>query len=806
MIWLKIALRKLQANLVESILLTLSTALGVSVFLAIIYSANASVSAFKETTNIFDEQKFSKIIHITNSSFEQSYAKEILPYVDKPFLAVLEASGSINSLPIIFYGVDLIKLGLDTNYVYVDKKYLNENSESKIRIEDKFQDLESEQLKLKINPLDNFNTNLALIHIGKLQEITNQKNLLTGVLFPKVDNIEFNHPDFIVVNNNTLEQQSKSLLGAFKTNVLILVALTILVCAFLLYNSSQIKATQRTSELILLNTLGTKQSTVFFMLIFEVLIIGSLGSIIGLSLAYPLTDLVSKSFFSTATTLYLGEASLETIGFSNHKTLYLQAFFLGVALSTIGAIIPYWKASNLAPSLQVRSRKVFKKWSYSFKAVFISLLFLIIVSYFAHIKQSASLSYLASFSLILFLIFLTPNILNLIVRKFKTLKIFSSLNQFISTSNILSSKDIISISAIAGSIAVAILISMDIFVKSFENSLLKWTDYSFQADLFIKPKSPGSINRPIKLDPNIVNYLNNSKKVYAVNFNSSFETNYKSLPITILGSNIELLDKVGSINVIEGNLDIIKLKTGKSILVSESFKRKFKINLNDTISLFNKNFVIDGVYKEYTKEQGFILTDISVMKKVFNFNKIDSASVFLKDIFSKEELDNFKTSLLSKFKRNNIDVLSNSELKNRIKTIFKQTFEVTDLMRLVVMLLAIVGFILTTVQQIYEKAINLKMFSTLGISFNELRKILLTESILVSISCIISGVIGGIVLSWIIVELINPNAFGWTLNLEFSLYSILMPSLIIIFSYTLGAIIPAFRIEKIIDKTQLNYE
>ena len=67
MIWLKIAYRKLRANLVESTLLTLSTALGVSIFLAIIYSANASVSAFKETTNIFDEQRFSTVsyTHLT---------------------------------------------------------------------------------------------------------------------------------------------------------------------------------------------------------------------------------------------------------------------------------------------------------------------------------------------------------------------------------------------------------------------------------------------------------------------------------------------------------------------------------------------------------------------------------------------------------------------------------------------------------------------------------------------------------------------------------------------------------------------
>ena len=102
---------------------------------------------------------------------------------------------------------------------------------------------------------------------------------------------------------------------------------------------------------------------------------------------------------------------------------------------------------------------------------------------------------------------------------------------------------------------------MDIFVKSFESSLLKWTDYSFQADLFIKPKSPGSINRPIKLDQEIVNYINNSKEIYATNFNSSFETTYKSLPITILGSNLELLNNVGSINVIAVSYTHLTLPT-----------------------------------------------------------------------------------------------------------------------------------------------------------------------------------------------------------------------------------------------------
>ncbi len=816
MIWIKIALRQLKANLLESILLTLTTALGVSVFLAIIYSADASISAFKKTTNIFGEQKFSKIVHITNSNFEESFARKILPYVDKPFLSVFEASGAINDKAVIFYGVDLIKLGLDTEYIYVNDQFINQepNQDSnKIRINDKFYDfkVKSNNFKSTSNTSLKLSNSIALIHISKLQKATKQEGFLTGILLPKVENFELNHPDFIVINNKSIETQSKNLLGAFKTNILILVALTILVCAFLLYNSSQIKALKRAKELILLNTLGTKSSTVFFMLIFEVLLIGVLGSLIGLSFAYPLTDLVSKAFFSTATTLYLGEASLSSIGFSSHKALYLKAFIAGVSLTTIGAIIPYWKASNVSPSLQVRSRKIFKNWSYNFKSLALTSLSLLITCYLAYIKQSAILSYVASFNLVLLLVFLTPDILNFITRKLRTSGA-KNINLFISTSNILSSKNIITISAIAGSIAVAILISMDVFIKSFEGSLLQWTNYSFQADLFIKPKSPGSINRPIKLDSDIVDYLNDSKYIDTINYNSSFETTYKERPITIIASNLELLKKVNSIKILEGQLNLERIKSGNSILVSESFKRKFLVNINDTVSLFNNKFIIDGIYKEYTKEQGFILTDISIMRSLFKYKKIDSASVFIKDntalVKSAKEnnLENLKTLILNKFRNNNIDVLSNFELKQKIKEIFDQTFEVTDMMRLVVMILAIIGFILTTVQQIYEKALNFKMLNTLGLSYGEIKKVIFTESVIVSLSSIISGIFGGLILSWIIVELINPNAFGWTLDFKLNLLSTIIPSLIIIFSYSLGSIIPVLRIEKIIDKTKLSHE
>ena len=133
-----------------------------------------------------------------------------------------------------------------------------------------------------------------------------------------------------------------SILGVFNqisTFTTVIGGISLLVAGISILNIMMMSVTERIREIGIMRSLGTRKSEVRWMFIYEALILGFIGSLIGGVLSFGGGYVVS--LFMLQTTKYLFYPS------SLISIVYGMGF--GVGISVLSGLYPAWKASNLNP-------------------------------------------------------------------------------------------------------------------------------------------------------------------------------------------------------------------------------------------------------------------------------------------------------------------------------------------------------------------------------------------------------------------------------------------------------------------------
>lgn len=133
-----------------------------------------------------------------------------------------------------------------------------------------------------------------------------------------------------------------AILGAFNqisTFTTVIGGISLLVAGISILNIMMMSVTERIREIGIMRSLGTRKSEVRWMFIYEALILGFIGSLIGGVLSFGGGYVVS--IFMLQTTKYLFYPS------SLFSIVYGMSF--GVGISVLSGLYPAWKASNLNP-------------------------------------------------------------------------------------------------------------------------------------------------------------------------------------------------------------------------------------------------------------------------------------------------------------------------------------------------------------------------------------------------------------------------------------------------------------------------
>ncbi|HEX5848575.1 MAG TPA: ABC transporter permease [Rubrobacter sp.] len=151
-----------------------------------------------------------------------------------------------------------------------------------------------------------------------------------------------------VQRSETRTQQVTGQLQGFKIALLFFAGTSLFVGAFLVFNALSMTVLERTRELGMLRALGSTRAMITRSVVLEAVLLGTLGSLLGLLFGYGmargLVYLFGKAFLFEITNLILSPFAL------------VSALVIGVAVTVLAALYPATKAGRVSPVEAMRAR------------------------------------------------------------------------------------------------------------------------------------------------------------------------------------------------------------------------------------------------------------------------------------------------------------------------------------------------------------------------------------------------------------------------------------------------------------------
>jgi putative ABC transport system permease protein len=110
-------------------------------------------------------------------------------------------------------------------------------------------------------------------------------------------------------------------------------------------------------------------------------------------------------------------------------------------------------------------------------------------------------------------------------------------------------------------------------------------------------------------------------------------------------------------------------------------------------------------------------------------------------------------------------LISNAELRKEILDIFDRTFLLTYVLEAIAVIIAMLGIVNTLVTSVLERRREFATLRAIGGSAGQIKQLVLWEAAYLGAIGILLGLVGGGLLSLLLIKVINKQSFGWTIQL-----------------------------------------
>lgn len=595
-------------------------------------------------------------------------------------------------------------------------------------------------------------------------------------------------------------ERGEQLLSAYRFNILIMAAITALVCAILISQATQIALRGLIRELAILRTIGTSPLECLALVVIEAALVSFFGSLIGLTLGAPIVTRISGFLSSTAGEIY-NVALYQAHGVNSLWNTALVTLVM-TCLGAIAALVGSRKVLVLPPYRGTRcEQRQIHKISFNFAAtaasfgILSALFVLLALIYF----ERPVLAYLSIAAILLGAAMTLPLALQLIPRFIAPFRALLSVR--LAASVLRESGANFILSAVAASVSISLMVGLALMVSSFRETLRGWCGTRLAGDIFISSALPGSGNDG-RVEPVISREIEGLSGVKTVV--PYFETTVSSfsIPTVVGGANLKTQCVRGVYRFTNGHCLSDNISWRRRALISENAVRKLRLDIGSRLHLEGRDFEVVGVVQEFGTEAPLIVIDQEDFESLYPNHYPDSLTIDLKDPV---ELEGIK-SLLKRQLPATLGIRDQRELFDLVETLFNRTFRVTESVRWIVFVLALLGLVSTGAQYIWERRRELRIAEVIGVAPKTLMLSLVIETTLISAMATFVGVLAGIGIGWCLTDYINPLVFGWSLVFKVSLEPALESAAFLIAVTIVASLVSYFLVRKIVTSGRLEDE
>ena len=574
---------------------------------------------------------------------------------------------------------------------------------------------------------------------------------------------------------------------------------------FLIYNTVTFSVVQRRGMIGILRSLGATRAQVFAFILGEALILGAIGTVLGLALGVIMgrgaVALVSQTISDLYFAVNVRSISVDTV------TL-LKSAGIGMLASVVAALLPSFDATRTAPAGVMKRSTEEEQTRRLLPHITTAAVALNVVGLL--LLQIPGVNLYLSFGALLMIIvggaFFTPAALLVLLRLILPLSsaAFGVLGR-LACRAITRSLSRTSVAVAALTIAVSVIVGVNTMIGSFRSTVADWLSNSLGAQIFVSPPLFSNNNASIDVDGAVLELARALPGVEAVSSARAvtvYSPDYPDFPpINLLASDFDI---AGDKRRFRWTLVAVEdhqaaLDAGR-LMVSESFANRPRHRPDE-----QQHHAVNGPGRTQLRDFWRLLRlqhrsghglygALGLYDQNFDDPFVTSLGIFLEAGVDAEDVINALRAQLTDY---DLLVQDNAGLRKGALEVFDRTFAITIALRLLTTLVAFIGILSALLALQLEHTREYGAMRATGMSTGQLTRFTLLQTGLMGL---VAGVLAmpiGTLLSLVLIYVINVRSFGWSMQFVLLPGEFLEAFLVAVAAALLAGVYPAWRLGRL---------
>jgi putative ABC transport system permease protein len=308
----------------------------------------------------------------------------------------------------------------------------------------------------------------------------------------------------------------------------------------------------------------------------------------------------------------------------------------------------------------------------------------------------------------------------------------------------------------------SLMVAMAIMVSSFRVSVDDWLQQLLSADIYVRVAGGHESARLTQSEQDLIATLPAVARAE--------RTRWLYLSLDSARPNVALIARSINADDPERVLPLVgeSLKeVHQPVWISEAMVDLYGWQLGQTVSLPFAGklhaFTVAGIWRDYARQTGALQIKLSDYRQLSGDQDVSDMSLWLaKD----SDIAALRTQLEALPFSAALEFAEPNEIRAISLRIFDRSFAITYLLEGVAIVIGLFGVAATFSSQVLSRAKEFGMLRHLGITRRQILLLLAGEGALLSLLAIIAGFVVGTCISLILVFIVNPQSFHWTMQLH----------------------------------------
>jgi putative ABC transport system permease protein len=593
---------------------------------------------------------------------------------------------------------------------------------------------------------------------------------------------------YLVTETEDQEARSANMSRAYRVNLNVLALVALFTGAFLVFSTQALSVIRRRSQFALMRVMGLTRRQLLAQILLEGGTLGVLGSLTGLAVGYALAAAALHFFGGDLGGGYFPGVR-PSVQFAPVAAMVF--FLLGCGVALLGSASPAWEAALAKPAQALKSgsedialAKLATPWP--------AVACLVLGAAFTQLPPLFDLpvfGYLAVALLLIGAIALMPRL---------AAWLFSALSAAVPKAGTVTTLSLARLANAPNQASIALggvlssfslMVAMAIMVSSFRISVDDWLAHILPADLYVRSAVSGDTGA---LQPAEQQTLAAAAGIARIDFlKASQLTIDPTRPsVTLIARPIDVADPGKMLPMLGNVLTPDALPDAVTpIWVSEAMVDLYGHSVGKHLRLSiggePHDFIVAGIWRDYARQSGAIQMRLTDYQRLTGDRTVTDAALWLRpEVNTAQMITALKQLPFGAV----LEFAEPGEIRAISLRIFDRSFAVTYLLELIAIVIGLFGVAATFSAQTLARAKEFGMLRHIGVTRRQILGMLAAEGSLLTAVGIAVGFLLGWGISLILVFIVNPQSFHWTMQLHMPWTLLASVALVLLVSAALTAL------------------